>query len=93
MLSPDNHDLLQWGAFATALWAIWRLWDRVKSEVVEKTQLRHDIDSLKEMQTDIKEIKQVVSALKEENQEEHHKMSERLTRLEASGCDPVRKAQ
>ena len=92
MLGPNDHDLLQWGAFAAAIWAIWRLWDRVKNEVVEKTQIRNDINSLMEMRNDLKDIKKAVYALKDENQEEHYKMAVRLTKLEATGCDPVKKS-
>ena len=95
-------DLILFGSICGAFFAIWRLFDRIKVRGAEEQLVKDKIQNLERQIVQggtkdgrlfekIDELRAMVQDLKLQVSRDHAALSERLVRLEATGCEPVKK--
>ena len=86
--------IMQLAALGGVLLTLWRLWDKVKAGVIEKVKAEAKMDSISEkldgLENNLQKVKTAMYEMRDQNQQEHHELRERLITLEQSGCNPVK---
>ena len=77
-----SHDLLQWGAAAAAIFALWRLWSKVGETVADKVNMQRDVEHLEKDVKRLMERDTRIYDQLEELRKEQRIISECLARLE-----------
>ena len=102
MDEPTLRDWILFGGLGGTMVAIWKLFDRVRQSGAQEQSVRSRLDTLetgiaerrsadKKLFDRLDDLKETLGEIKLKMVEDHSALSERLIKLEATGCKPTRK--